>query len=579
MFFEKYTKIALKIISRDLKKQYIQVIFLNLLNVFLDILSLIAIYPLATSLVGQSNTRLDNLIDNLLIKLNLDLDDKSLYVLYFFIITIIFKNILLVYIKYRTVNTIEKIFKEISLKVNKKILSKNFSYFADNHQPVMLKNLREIPIEFKNYLDVYLNYYVCVLNLTIITLTLIFFNFKITFLILVYIFLTTILYKVSLSEKARTWGRKGNAWAGKIYTNIIDTINLIHEIKLRNKLDFFLNKHSSLIKEWSNLMFRSKFVSSITRPIFEIFLIIPILILLIIFNTSIINTSYLPIVIVYLYAAFRTLPALVNLNISELKKKSYFFAIEFLKELFENDKIHTSDEKNLSNVENLFKFEKKIELKNIRFKFPSSNNNLFDNLNLEINKFDFIGIKGESGAGKSTLIKIILGLLKPTSGKIIIDDNIDYKSVETNYKNIMSYVPQNLFLLNDTITNNVAFGLRNEIIDEKKVWGSLNSASAEHFVNKLDNKLNFEIKNNGQNLSGGQAQRIAIARALYHNPEIIILDEATNSLDNITEKRFINDLLKLKGKVTIIFISHKLNSLEFCDKIFELDQRGLKKSL
>ena len=204
---------------------------------------------------------------------------------------------------------------------------------------------------------------------------------------------------------------------------------------------------------------------------------------------------------------------------------------------------------------------------------------MFDNLNLEINKYDFIGIKGESGAGKSTLIKIILGLLKPTNGKIIIDDNIDYKSVETSYKNIMSYVPQNLFLLNDTITNNVAFGLRNEIIDEKKVWGSLNSASAEDFVNKLDNKLNFEIKNNGQNLSGGQAQRIAIARALYHNPEIIILDEATNSLDNITEKRFINDLLKLKGKVTIIFISHKLNSLEFCDKIFELNQNGLKKSL
>ena len=578
MFFEKYTKTALKIISPNLKKKYIQVIFLNLLNVFLDILSLIAIYPLATSLAGQSSSRLDDLINDLFIKLNLETVNKPLYILYFFIFTIILKNVFLVFIKYKTIDTLEKIFKEISLKMSKKILSKNYLYFAVNQQSVLLKNLREIPIEFKNYLDVYLNYFVCLLNLIIITLALLFFNFELTFLILTYILLTTFIYKAVFSKKARTWGRKGNVWAGKIYTHIIDTINLIHEIKLRNKSDFFLNKHLSLVKEWSNLIFRSKFISSITRPVFEIFLILPILLLLIIFNTSIINVSFLPIMAVYLYAAFRTLPALVNLNISELKKKNYFFAIEHLKELFFENKNHKiQEETNISKTEDLFRFEKKIELKNIKFKFLSSKDNLLDDLNFEINKFDFIGIKGESGVGKSTLIKIILGLLEPTSGRIIIDDHLDYKKVETNYKNIMSYVPQNLFLLNDTILNNVAFGLEDEIINKKNVWDSLNLASAKSFVNNLDNKLNFEVKNNGQNLSGGQAQRIAIARALYHNPEIIVLDEATNSLDSITEKKFINDLLKLKGKVTIIFISHKLSALEFCDKIFQLDYKGLKK--
>ena len=578
MFFEKYTKTALKIISPNLKKKYIQIIFLNLLNVFLDILSLIAIYPLATSLAGQSSSKLDVLINDLFIKLNLETVNKPLYILYFFIFTIILKNVFLVFIKYKTIDTLEKIFKEISLKMSKKILSKNYLYFAVNQQSVLLKNLREIPIEFKNYLDVYLNYYVCLLNLIIITLALLFLNFELTFLILTYILLTTFIYKAVFSKKARNWGRKGNVWAGKIYTHIIDTINLIHEIKLRNKSDFFLNKHLSLVKEWSNLIFRSKFISSITRPVFEIFLILPILLLLIIFNTSIINVSFLPIMAVYLYAAFRTLPALVNLNISELKKKNYFFAIEHLKELFfENKNLKIQEETNISKTEDLFRFEKKIELKNIKFKFLSSKDNLLDDLNFEINKFDFIGIKGESGVGKSTLIKIILGLLEPTSGRIIIDDHLDYKKVETSYKNIMSYVPQNLFLLNDTILNNVAFGLEDEIINKKKVWDSLNLASAKSFVNNLNNKLNFEIKNNGQNLSGGQAQRIAIARALYHNPEIIVLDEATNSLDSITEKKFINDLLKLKGKVTIIFISHKLSALEFCDKIFQLDYKGLKK--
>ena len=184
------------------------------MNVFLDILSLIAIYPLATSLVGQSNTSLDIMIDDFFFQFNLDLANKSLYAFIFYYYNN-FKEYSLVYIKYKTAALLKEFSKKFPFMINKKILSKNFSYFANNHQPVLLKNLREIPIEFKNYLDVYLNYYVSILNLTIITLTLIFFNFKVTFLYW-YIFFNYNFYKVTLAEKARIWGRKGNIWAGKI---------------------------------------------------------------------------------------------------------------------------------------------------------------------------------------------------------------------------------------------------------------------------------------------------------------------------------------------------------------------------
>ena len=143
--------------------------------------------------------------------------------------------------------------------------------------------------------------------------------------------------------------------------------------------------------------------------------------------------------------------------------------------------------------------------------------------------------------------------------------------------NSMSYVSQNLSLINDTITNNVAFGIPKEEIDEANIWKALTLASADNFISDLENKIDYQITNNGQNLSGGQSQRIAIARALYHDPKIIILDEATNSLDNLTEQKFIQDLKKLKNKVTIISISHQQESLDFCDKVYELNSKELKK--
>ena len=177
--------------------------------------------------------------------------------------------------------------------------------FSNLKQSVTLKNIREIPLEFKNYLDIYLNYYVCLLNILIITLSLVFFNFKVTVLILIYVFVMTIIYKYLFSNKALNWGKMGNIMSGKIYTNILDTINLIHEIKLHNKVSFF-KKHRNLISTWSDMIFKNKFISSITRPIFEIFLILPLLLVMIFINQSSISLEILPILSIYLYAAFRT---------------------------------------------------------------------------------------------------------------------------------------------------------------------------------------------------------------------------------------------------------------------------------
>ena len=238
MFFEKYIKIALNIISPSLRKKYNKVLIFNLINVILDVFTLISIYPLVSNLVGKESSKIDYIFENIIQFLNLDLNYKTQFIFYFFIIMIIFKNIVLIYIKYLTVQTIEQIFQEVSKKLFINFTSKNFLKFTNLKQSVTLKNIREIPLEFKNYLDIYLNYYVCLLNILIITTSLVFFNFKVTISILIYVFVMSIIYKYLFSNKAVNWG-KGNFMAGKIYTNILDTINLIHEIKLHNKVNFF----------------------------------------------------------------------------------------------------------------------------------------------------------------------------------------------------------------------------------------------------------------------------------------------------------------------------------------------------
>ncbi len=578
MFFENYIKIALKLISPTLKKEYIKVIFLNLANVLLDVLTLITIYPLVSVLVEKDSSKIDIFFEKLILFFGLDLNNKTFYIFYFFIAVILVKNVILVIIKFKTINILEKVYQEISEKLYLSTLSRNYLYFNSLKHPVMLKNLREIPVEFKNYLDVYLSYYVCILNIVIITFSLVFFNFYVTLSILIYVFIISQTYKTLFFERARLWGKEGNILSGKIYTNIIDTLNLIHEIKLHDKRNFFTLKQVKLVKNWSDILLKNKFVSGITRPVFEIFLLLPLFFIAVISSNTIINISIIPILSVYLYAAFRALPSLVNLNVSKIRQKNYLFAIDYLNdELNNGTKNIIKKDSNIKDSHKKFKFEKKISLTNISFKYQSSNKLLLNNLNLDINKYDFIGIKGQSGIGKSTLIKIILGLIEPTSGKIILDDEINSQNIKAQYMNSMSYVSQNLSLLNDTILNNVAFGINEKEIDKNEVWNSLELASASQFVKELHGNLNFVISNNGQNLSGGQAQRIAIARALYHKPEIIILDEAMNSLDNETEMNFNNDLLKLKKKVTIICISHKESSLNFCDKIYELNLNGLKK--
>jgi len=280
-------------------------------------------------------------------------------------------------------------------------------------------------------------------------------------------------------------------------------------------------------------------------------------------------SALLPFLSLVVVSIIRIVPGLnlIQNAIATLKTimPSYNHVLKELKDSNFEEKIETNNKKKT------ITFTKKISIKNIEFSYPSNKTSVLKNISIEINKGDKIGIVGKSGTGKTTLVSIILGLLKPSSGNIVIDDNdIDFSKYE--WSNTVGYVPQEIFLLEDTVKNNITFGLEKKNIHLDLLDKACKDAQINNFIESLPLKYDTMIGERGYDMSAGQKQRLGIARVLYRNPDLLILDEVTSSLDDETEKNFINDVFEKSKNKTIIFISHRLSALKKCDKIYDLSE-------
>jgi ABC-type multidrug transport system fused ATPase/permease subunit len=268
-------------------------------------------------------------------------------------------------------------------------------------------------------------------------------------------------------------------------------------------------------------------------------------------------------------AAFRLLPS-INRAVNSVQKIKYYLPI--INTL--HGELRMINDTNINKTDQKISFSNNLILNKINFSYPDSKKKILDELDLNISKFSTIGLMGKTGSGKSTLANILIGLLNFNEGKII-SDNIELKEKTINWGHKIGYVPQNIFLINDTIRRNIAFGIPENKIDNTKVINSLNLAQLNEMVNNFPEGLNTFVGERGVRLSGGQIQRIGIARALYHDPEFLVLDEATNALDVDTEKEFIKVVLKVSDKKTIFIISHRSSVLKFCDVVYKLEKGKL----
>lgn len=233
-------------------------------------------------------------------------------------------------------------------------------------------------------------------------------------------------------------------------------------------------------------------------------------------------------------------------------------------------------EKNLKNSSDI-DFQKDISVENLIFSYPKSDKPVLNEINLQIPKNTSVAFIGPSGSGKTTLADLILGVLDPQAGKILVDGE-DIQSGMISWHKKLGYIPQSIYIMDDTLRNNVAFGISEKEIDDTKIWKALEEAQLKEFVETLEDGLNTNIGEGGMRLSGGQRQRIGIARVLYNDPQILILDEATSALDIETESAVMEAIENFNGNKTMIIIAHRLSTVKNCDIVYKVDNHNVVKT-
>jgi len=352
-----------------------------------------------------------------------------------------------------------------------------------------------------------------------------------------------------------------------------------------------LNREAEFIEKFRFAAFRSAylmrmqaFISKIPKPIVETIAVAGIMliaVLMVLQGREIM--AIIPVLTLFAMATVRLMPALQQITRSLTQLRYNIVVVDPLyndiHELADYRKKFLADRKNQAPL----KLERVIEARNIHYRYPGSDERALDGISFTILKGQSVAFTGPSGAGKTTIVDILLGLLDPVKGEILLDGKNIQDQLSAWQRNI-GYIPQFIYLSDETLRNNIAFGIPDKEVEDEKVWEALRLANLDEFVQRLPKGLNTIIGERGVRLSGGQRQRVGIARALYHNPQVLVMDEATSALDNTTEKQIIKAIEELRGERTIITIAHRLTTVMNCDVIYfmkdgKIESHGTYKEL
>tara|TARA_E500000178_G_scaffold238748_1_gene235243 strand:- start:209 stop:1981 length:1773 start_codon:yes stop_codon:yes gene_type:complete len=359
---------------------------------------------------------------------------------------------------------------------------------------------------------------------------------------------------------------------------VIEAFNAVKEIKFGGLEKNYINSFSDSADNFARTNTSADIIGLLPRFILEAVAFGGVLLLILYVMISAGNfNNALPILSLYVFAGYRLMPALQQVYMSFTKLAFTNTAIDKLHEDIKKIKLTVENENENENQKTL-SFNETISLKNIYYNYPNTSITTLKNINLNIAARSTIGLIGTTGSGKTTTIDIILGLLEPQKGTLEIDGKIITKENLRSWQRAIGYVPQQIYLADNSIAANIAFGVEPKKIDLRAVENAAKIANLHKFVlDDLPQKYQTLIGERGVRLSGGQRQRIGIARALYHNPKLLIFDEATNALDDQTEKAVMDAVNNLDNNITIILIAHRLNTLKNCDVIFKLEKGHLIK--
>jgi len=568
---------SLKLLEIVKMRKYLLFLFcFAIVTSVLETLSIGSVLPLMQIVFNSSEVIILNNLNQDLFK-NVS-DNQLLILMILIIISIFFIKNLVVFIN----NFFQlKYVLNFQIRITKKLLNSyldlTYEKFLSKNSSFYFKNLTLEILALSPFFTQVLILGSEIIILIGITSFLFWVNLKLSFILILIFASSALIYITIIKRRIKSWGEYRERCDTQRVKNLNHIFCLFTELKSKKIRNYFVKifcfntegRYKTDFKEflvnsfpriYLEMIFIVTILSIATYLLFEksedeIKNIMPFIGLFVIYSIRLVPSTNK---IIYAYQTFKYRSASVNL---------------FNNEYFEN--IKNFDAKN-NLIEQDFKFENNLTIKNVDFSYHKLKP-IFLNLNLEIKKNSFIGIMGKSGSGKSTLLGLIYGLLNPSKGKILVDDKINISENYFTWISKISLVSQNVFLVDDTIKKNIALGEHDTEIDQSRLSDSIKISQLTNLINDLDKGINTTIGERGVRLSGGQIQRIGIARALYKKAEILILDESTNALDKETEKDFLNFIYELKKIITIIFVTHKMNVLKDADSIYEIKEKKLNK--
>lgn len=556
------------------KKQFFVLVALMFIATILEISLLKFIFEFL-NIISEKNYQSNSSTGNLFKYFKINENKVKLIILLIFTIYLI-KTSINLFLNWKKGSFIFKLKEELSFKFLRGYLFMPRIFHLRSNTAELTKNIT-------SEIDSFMIAVLSISNILLETMILIgiisfllFLNFKITLICVILFLIFSLIISQYNSKRSIFLGAERVKIMERRMKNIIESLSGSKTYEMSGMRESIVNVFDKNNKELSINSIEIFFRNNAPKPLFELFTALVITLLLLIFygeNSKL--TSIAPTVVVFFAAAYRLIPSFSTI-ISSLQK--YQYNIQSMNNLLVDS---LKFEKKIETNKSKLNLNKKINLEKIYFSYETNTrdrikNYIFEDLNLVIDKGEKIGIVGSSGSGKSTLLDIIMGLLNPTKGKVTVD-NKEINSQKSGWQTNIGCVPQDVFILDDTLKKNIAFGIEDNFINEKRINELIDQSNLRSLVNNLDSGIETNIGERGERISGGQKQRVGIARALYSDPEILIFDEPTSALDEQTEKKIVKEIFISNKEKTIIFVTHNKKNLTECNKVYKIDNKKLFK--
>lgn len=565
------------ILNRKQKRKGIILIFILILVSLLEMLGISVVIPFIIAMLDPAT-----LLENKYVAWTVDFLQLSNYNNLLLMVALI---IIGVYIAKNTVillanyyqadyrNTLEK---DLSVKMLSSYMKRPYTFFLDTNSADILRGITSDTSSIATVLDSYSGLFAEGLTCLFIGIFLISLNPFLAFSLMAVTGMSAIVMVAGFKKKTGECGRRTREAFSERYQCAYQAVSGIKEITVMQRKKSFVKQFELASEKACRYNTSYLFIGKAPNRLIETIFVGSMLILVCAnVKGGNASTNYISSLGTMAIAAVRILPSISSLanymNTLVFNRialaEAYQNIMNAEKEDRQNSGLHVDGE--IIDKKDTVKFSKLLSIDHIKWQYKENLPWVMEDLSLEISKGESVAFIGESGAGKTTLADIILGLLEPQGGQVRAD-GADIFRILPQWAKVIGYVPQSVFLLDDTIRNNVAFGLSEEEIDDTLIWSALEQAQIRKMVEGLERGLDTMVGERGVRFSGGQRQRIAIARALYYNPDILILDEATSALDSETESAVMEAIDALQGIKTLIIVAHRLTTIRKCDKIFEI---------